>query len=853
MILLALQAVACADDAAEPPAAPLPPPVSTEHCAYEPMAPTARSGATVTAGPVSAGVAEAAFDVPVGTVFCGFGQRAAVLSDVPFPDQRELGRGEGRFIPSVGVETMPMAHALALSAGDETIVLLNADIALASDHVTADVEQALGPELAGKILFTVSHSHSSWGQLYHGAPQVACGSFSHTVHERIVAGLVQAAEAALADRRAAKIGIAHDSNFDPEHRISFDRRPENDMLPDGKDRKDRDLYVIRVDDADDQPLAILPVLGVHPHIMSAHNQMASTDLSGALSRELEEQFDHPVMVFHLQAAGGDVDPALKTWDYFDPGVLEPEQPEGGIRCHEDQPCEGFSLVEVVARRARGPVLAAWEAAGQAMRDEVALEMVTRSIELGPDWRNFLVRDGGLEYAPFVEEREPDNVIYGDDGAILSPIDEFNAPYGAGLCTVGTPLIPGIGIPGAQGPYGACVRVEKALPFIVDLFGVPEETMPACQSTRTTISALRMDDWVIAALPGEPETLFADAVRAASPVEPDRTIVLGYAQDHIGYLMTAEDWLQGGYQPSNGAWGPLEGERILERSVEVMALAVTDEREDATADGADRWMPATEHQRYPDPDSTPHAGTVPETVPSRLYVPGEISLGSPQPPASVARLSTAHFVWQGEDPLAGTPRVTLQRETAPGSNAFEPVTRRSGRAVQDGDLLLAWTPLPLAASDEPREHYWVVLWQAVTPMGAAGLAELEDRPGLPLGRYRFHVEGTGYALDSEPFEVVLASLTVSAELSGTLVNASASYHAPDGWRLLSLRDMSNDPVFLRAGVVTVVLELADASTRSFHDVPVAEDGTISVDAAGDAAELVRVEIRDRFGNVGGVDL
>jgi len=64
-----------------------------------------------------------------------------------------------------------------------------------------------------------------------------------------------------------------------------------------------------------------------------------------------------------------------------------------------------------------------------------------------------------------------------------------------------------------------------------------------------------------------------------------------------------------------------------------------------------------------------------------------------------------------------------------------------------------------------------------------------------------------------------------------------------------RRVSAQTSALVRGPVTVELGLASGATRSFADVPVAADGSISVDAGGDAAMVRTVRIIDRFGNRG----
>jgi hypothetical protein len=212
------------------------------------------------------------------------------------------------------------------------------------------------------------------------------------------------------------------------------------------------------------------------------------------------------------------------------------------------------------------------------------------------------------------------------------------------------------------------------------------------------------------------------------------------------------------------------------------------------------------------------------------------------------LETAKFTWTGEDPLRGTPRVTLQRETAP--NVFADVTRRSGRPVIDQDLLLAWTPIPLVREGtNPRTHYWVVEWQAVSPQGS-GDDRLENRASLPQGRYRFHVQGTGYTLDSNPFTVAPTDLLVTATTSASSVSVSAKYNAADGWRLLSLDGDSNRPIPVGSGPATVVLSLRSGGSRTVNNVTLDANGAASIPLQS-GESIASVRVTDAFGNTGTV--
>jgi hypothetical protein len=157
-------------------------------------------------------------------------------------------------------------------------------------------------------------------------------------------------------------------------------------------------------------------------------------------------------------------------------------------------------------------------------------------------------------------------------------------------------------------------------------------------------------------------------------------------------------------------------------------------------------------------------------------------------------------------------------------------------VIERDLLLSYTPDPLVREGgAARTHYWATEWQAVSTSD-----DLSRRAGLPLGRYRFRVEGTGYELESRAFEVVPGALAIELDA----LELRVRYHAPGGFRLLDLAVNANEPAPLRSATVTVAfggapIEVAlDGEGRAVIEVPA-------------AAETLRVE--DDFGNAGTLDL
>ncbi len=801
-----------------------PEPLSVAHCTFETPRPTAGSGGVVTAGAVLAGTAEVILDMPIGATQGAYASRANIAGNLP-TDGR-VSPVAGRFQASIGVETAPRAKVLALQVGDEQLVLVKLDLGVAPDGLAYDVAAALGDAYAGKVVIATGHSHASWGHLVpNPVLTIGFGIFHSDLYARVRDQIVAAAREAVGARVPAKLGVHHDGNFDPQDHVSRDRRAANDTLMGGK-RKDHDLFVLRVDTAAGEPLAIVPIFGVHGTILDGDNNIVSTETTGAIERAVEESFDSRVLVMHLQGAAGDVSPTGR----------------GETTCGARKPCYDFAAVESVGREARAAILAAWTSAGSKLSGTTEMEVLTRSIVEGPDAASFAIRNGSLRYAPWDPEREPDGVVFEADGkTVKSPIDEFNAQAGAALCGEGTSL-PAKGMLGVNDllPYRACVLLPSAHRLIQGVLNQPVEQSPLCSTTRTVVSALRIGDFLVATLPGEPVTLLADKLRAASPLGADKTAVVGYAQSHVGYLLTPEDWLAGGYEPSINVWGPLEGEHIVEGAVEVMRLAVTATRENAETGTRAKLGGGVS---TPTGTASPTAGTVPSVLPASLATRTGDKPLTAQPRTTIERLQNAVFVFEGSTPLIGNPKVHVEREVG---STFVPLKTRSGRGVADGEVIVTYTPFPVTAQPtEVTNHYYVAEWQAVTPRGLDG-ESYASRTALPTGRYRLVAEGPGFSLASDPFTVTAGTLALTTTSAAGGVTLAVAYDATGGFRLLDDEVPSNGKIPARARAVTLQFANGAGDLAPAETATTAADGTLALAVPTGAT---RVTVRDAAGNEG----
>jgi hypothetical protein len=161
------------------------------------------------------------------------------------------------------------------------------------------------------------------------------------------------------------------------------------------------------------------------------------------------------------------------------------------------------------------------------------------------------------------------------------------------------------------------------------------------------------------------------------------------------------------------------------------------------------------------------------------------------------------------------------------------------------VLVYYTPSPLVRGSGPQTHVWVVEWQAVPWLGEPGLDTLADRASVPTGKYRFHVVGHNWTLDSSPFTVVPGGLGGSADRTGQNVTGTITLDAPKGYRLLDMNLASNRPV--PYGSQMLSLTFTSGSTTLVT-------GTTTSDASGNWAyshpltqSADHVTVTDQHGN------
>lgn len=843
----------------------------------------------IEAAELRAGAATATLDLPVGLPMAGYTGRCWFFDGEPV-DERDAPYAHG-FVPSTGLQTRIPANVVWLEAGDQRAIIVKLGLSYAFDGLVSAFEAAIGAatgvDVTDQVIYMTDHSHAAYGR-YSQAHFLFLGHdrFSPEVFDRVVRQVTALAEQAQEQAEPAAIGLGVDPDFDPDDEIFRSRRSEHHGLVDAFGEtiepgyKDDSLYLLRVDASqgtadltDDTPIAIMFGWGMHGTILDQDNPLLSSEAMGAVELELEERFEGPVTAFHFQVNGGDLSPA-------------------GVQ-------DDFARMESIAEVAVPRILELWEAT-ETGTDPIRLEAAARTIHQGLDIR--VRRDGAVDwyYPEYVDGYEPDLETVGDDGVPLNPFDEFMAPYGASLCGEAVPEIPFVDIGVEALPYASCILLDQAgpllFPTIFHTSQVYELEYPLWETRSTMIGALALDQIPVTVLgeesrteqvlfgffPGEATTMLGRAFQygAAEDRGLGTVVPVAFSMDHEGYLLTVEDWLRGGYESSINVWGPLQGENILEATLELAELVSSSVAEDPS------W-PYFEDQEYPDwtydetvvPVVSTSCGAAATTIPETLWTRDGWRPAGAQPPATVRRVAdVAHFLWLGGDPAVDLPNVVLQRETSPGSGEFADVLLANGQPLTDRgvDMIVSFTPDPLAVEEEgdAQDFYWLVEWQAVLDDPS-----LDQMAGLPAGNYRFLVrghcadagdseypfEGLPYELTSDPFAITgegLVDVTIVEQTADTLRLEAAYTAAARGFRLLHMESdfRTSTPIVGSASPLVTVEHWTSGGSptlvESWTDIAATANGDVSeieVSLSSPLPGSGQIRVVDAFGNVGSVEL
>ncbi len=443
----------------------------------------------------------------------------------PPPGIAHAGWGAQTHQRAAGVDLPLWATALALSDGVETVVIIDIDLIYIWDAeapgVMRSVEQATGlPASHIRLAYTHTHSGpingaawSSW--VKEGAEMTPAYD---AILEHHIAGVARQAL-----QRMHPVRIAAGSG---EARINVNRRfqrPEDGAVVCGRNWAgpvDHQVQVVRLDDLDGAPLAVIVNYACHPITVGPDCDLITPDYPGVMKRVVE-QSTGAVCLF-LQGAAGDLGPIQGVAR----GGLAEYRRLGSILGHE------------VSR-------IWWELEPRRRRDR---------------------------YAGTLESGSP-LAIYEDE-----PLPDLDATLRVGVREVQLPLKQFA--PAAELGAAAARHIERLNRLRVeggDLEAIRTETMLAKRAGMRAELARRNeghthrsvivqtftigDQIALPAVPGEPFCEIGRRVKAGSPFP--YTLFAGYANIGWAYIPTADAYPSGGYEIEITPFAPEAADRLVD--------------------------------------------------------------------------------------------------------------------------------------------------------------------------------------------------------------------------------------------------------------------------------------------------
>ena len=206
------------------------------------------------------------------------------------------------------------ARVLVLESDQTRIVIITLDLGRTFDPPTmAELKSTLQKQegISGLIL-TASHTHAGPNIVDVDPPEL-----SVKWEKTAIKSIGKAVDEAVHHLMPARLGTAYGSVY-----IGYNRRVVN---PDGTAKMlwsnptkvptspvDPTVAVLRIDQTDGTPLAILVNYACHPVVFGPDNREYSADYPGVMAKVVEQAFDGKPICFFMQGADGDINPYFAT-------------------------------------------------------------------------------------------------------------------------------------------------------------------------------------------------------------------------------------------------------------------------------------------------------------------------------------------------------------------------------------------------------------------------------------------------------------------------------------------------------------------------------------------------------------
>ena len=225
---------------------------------------------------LDAGSAKVQLEPPLGAPLNGYGDR--------------LGRG------ALAAHDPLWARALYLNDGTTQILLVNADLCMINRDLRNRVLELAPSEVPREnVILTATHTHNGPGGMHRHLPmRFISGRFMPEVLEGTAKAISLAMRAAVESKRRGSIGFG----LEKQQAISRNRSQNGGPI-------DEQIGVIRVDDADGNPIAIVANFAAHPTSVPEEDRYSfSADYVGFYYDELERLSAAGCVAMFLNGAQG---------------------------------------------------------------------------------------------------------------------------------------------------------------------------------------------------------------------------------------------------------------------------------------------------------------------------------------------------------------------------------------------------------------------------------------------------------------------------------------------------------------------------------------------------------------------
>lgn len=449
----------------------------------------------------------------------------------PPPGIAHAGWGAQTHQRAAGVDLPLWATALALSDGVETVVIVDLDLIYIWDTeapgVMRAVEQATGlPSSHIRLAYTHTHSGpingatwSSW--VKEGAEMTPAYD---AILEHHIAGVARQSL-----QRMRPVRVAAGSG---EARINVNRRfqrPEDGAVVCGRNWEgpvDRQVQVVRLDDLNGAPLAVIVNYACHPITVGPDCDLITPDYPGVMKRVVEQSTGATCLF--LQGAAGDLGPIRGVAR----GGLAEYRRLGSILGHE------------VSR-------IWWELEPHRRRDRYAGTL-----------------ESGAPLAIYDDERLPDldaTLRVGVREAHL-PLKQF-APA-AELAAAAEQHIERLNRLRAEGGDLEAIRTETMLAKRAGMRADLARRNEGRTHRSVTVQVFAIGDQIaLPAAPGEPFCEIGRRVKAGSPFP--YTLFAGYANSGWAYIPTADAYPLGGYEVEITPFAPEAAGILVDASLALL--------------------------------------------------------------------------------------------------------------------------------------------------------------------------------------------------------------------------------------------------------------------------------------------